>query len=319
MRETRPNDSPLNVLSPLFQSQPVQDREGDRRRAAGKPIAVFFLLAAITTGIAFAQTETQSLAERSSIIVRGKVLKTNASDEPLVEPSDRTAIISVEQMYAGQEIAGDQTGRTATVILSKPEGVKAGEEAVFFGNPRFLGKSITISDEAEAPGANASAMVSTMQQGTQARRDKPVLDRLAVATLVFRGTVSAVKPLQGAAGAEGKRSPESTSEHDPEWQVATVQISKPLRGGEAGQKVTVIFAASRDIVWFYAPKLKAGQDAVFIAHAPNKDEQEQYRGSSLAQLLQKQTIYLVTEPSDVLPPADEDRVRGLLATPKETK
>jgi hypothetical protein len=281
---------------------------------------LIFAVAALSAGVAIAQTDaTRSLAERSTIIVRGKVLKTNASDEPLLAPSTRTAIITVEQMYAGKEIAGDQAGRTATVILSKAEGVKAGQEAVFFGNARFLGKSLTIADEGEVQQATVtSAMQSTVEQAMQVRRDKPVLDRMAVAKLIFRGTVSSVKPLEStAATAQGQR-PAHTSEHDPEWQVATVQVIKPMRGGTAGENVTVLFAASDDIVWFHAPKLKPGQDAIFLAHAPSTEEEATYR-HSFQELLTKQTIYLVTEPFDVLAPADEDRVRRLLAAPKETK
>jgi hypothetical protein len=280
-------------------------------------LAVLSLLVSITTGMAFAQTNAaQALAERSTIVLRGKVLKTNASDEPLLEPSSVTVIVAVQHMYAGQEIAGDQTGRTATVILSRAEAVKEGEEMVFFGNPRFLGKSLTIADEGELP-AQATALG---ERTAQAHRDQLVARRLAVANLVFRGTVESVRPLERAAvEAQGKRAPAPTSEHDPEWEVATVRVVTPLRGGTAGQNVTVVFAASRDITWFNSPKLKPGQDAVFLAHSPSKDEEALYRGSGLSKFLEKPSIYLVTEPFDVLPPADEDRVRGLLATPKETK
>jgi hypothetical protein len=305
-----------DVLSPFT----LLSAHKDSWKPKSRKLIAILTLAALAAGVACAQTDaTQSLAERSTIIVRGKVLKTNASDEPLLAPSARTAIISVEQMYAGKEIAGDQAGRNVTVILSKAEGVKAGEEAVFFGNARFLGKSLTIADEGEVQqAAVSSAVQSTVEQAVQARRDKPVLDRMATASLVFRGTVSSVKPLESTAGAAEGRQPARPSEHDPEWQVATIQVVKPIRGGTAGQNLTVLFAASDDIVWFHAPKLKQGQDAIFLAHAPGKEE-EAIHGRFLQELMQKQTIYLVTEPSDVLPPADEDRVRRLLAAPKETK
>src|SRR6267378_3970981 len=72
-------------------------------------IAVLTMSTVITTDTAFAQNETAALAERSSMVILGKVLKTSASDEPMVAPSTQTAIISVQKMYAGSEIAGDQT------------------------------------------------------------------------------------------------------------------------------------------------------------------------------------------------------------------
>jgi hypothetical protein len=283
-------------------------------------LAVLALSTVMTSDRAFAQDESaQSLTERSAIVVRGKVLKTNASNEPMVAASSITAIILVHQMYAGSEIAGDQMGRAATVILSRPERLKAGEEALFFGNPRFVGRSLTIADEDEISSKAAiSSALTVLERGVQARRDRPVLDRLTTASLVFRGSVETVRALD--AGAEqSKPSPAPPSEHDPEWHVATVRVVTPLYGGEAGHVVTVIFPASRDVVWFNAPKLKPDQEAVFITHAPSREDAALYRASGLAAFLDKQPAYLVTEPSDVLPPSDEARVRGLLSRAKETK
>ena len=116
-------------------------------------------LALLTVNLASAQQgNVEQLAEQSAIVVSGKVVRLNASGEPLVAPSNRVAVISVERMYAGSEIAGDQTGRTVTVILSQPEGVKLGEEAIFFGNPRFVGRSLTIADQGEVPSKALESM-----------------------------------------------------------------------------------------------------------------------------------------------------------------
>ncbi|HXB21295.1 MAG TPA: hypothetical protein VNV88_07940 [Candidatus Solibacter sp.] len=307
----------LNSVSPLIPYRPFIQKDG--RQQKPKILIVISALMALAAGAAFAQTiAVPSLADRSSIIVRGKVLKINASDEHLLEPSNQTAVISIQQMYTGKEIAGDQTGRTATVILSKPGVLKAGEAAVFFGNPRFLGKSVTIADEGETPLAANVSMQSSLDQAVQAQRNKPLLDKIAAASLIFRGKVSYVQPLESSREPERPES-DSPSEHSPDWHLATVEITNPLQGGTAKQQVTVVFSASRDIVWFQSPKLIPGQDAIFLAHAPTSEEETLYRGSTLHELMQKQPIYMVTEPSHVLPPAEEDRVRGLIAAPKEIK
>ncbi len=284
-------------------------------------VAVLAMWGTVTGGLAFAQDQAAMLAEHSSIIVLGKVLKTNASDEPMVPPSTQTAIISVQRMYAGSEIAGDQTGRTVTVILSRAAGLKEGEEAVFYANPRFLGKSLTVADESEVPSQSSGASAqAALEQGAQARRDKPILNRLAAASLVFRGSVETVQQLAVVTESkEGVRASAPPSEHDPDWHVATVRITTALRGGEAGQVVTVVFPASQDITWFNVPKLKPGQDALFLVHMRNKQEEPLYRASGLAKFLEKRPTYLVTEPFDVLPAADEARVRGLVAAAKEKK
>jgi hypothetical protein len=285
------------------------------------PVCVAVLAMTMATGGGgglFAQDDNaRALAERSAIVVDGRVLKLNASEEPMLATSERTAVILVLRMHAGSEVAGDQAGRNVTVILSRAGALKVGDEARFFGNPRFVGKTLTIADEGEIVSKGA-APLTDVQRGSQARKDRPVLERLGVASLVFRGTVDAVKPPE-AAGEQGKRPPSPSSEHDPQWQVATVRVATLLKGSEAGQMVTVAFASSNDIVWFHAPKLKAGQDAVFIAHALNKENASRYRASELSSLVEKQPVYVVVEPSDVLPAADEARVRGLLSSGKEAK
>jgi hypothetical protein len=284
-----------------------------RRRRNSSRWFVLSIALSIITAAANAQIESaESLAEHSAIIVRGKVLKANASDEPLVEASESTAVITVLQMYAGAEIAGDQKGRTATVILSAAGKVKVGEEAFFLGNPRFSGNTLTIADEGEIPARDAdTSKLNALERGTQSRKDKPIVDRLATAELVFRGAVEKIHPL-AANEDQKRRGGLPPSEHDPDWQVAAVRVIAPIRGGETGKIVEVLFSASRDVVWFNAPKLRPNQEAVFIAHKPAERELDPGAISALAALKDKSSIYLVTAPFDVLPPKDDERVRLIL-------
>ena len=293
-------------------------RPGRSPRTLLRLFATSLLFTTLISVASFAQDDTQKLAERSSIVVLGKVLKTHASEEPLLAASSSTAVITVLEMYAGGEIAGNQKGRMVTVILHQPERLKEGEEMLFFGNPRFVGRTLTIADEGEVPAGGAEAR-SSMNRGLQVRRDQPVLARLAAATIIFRGAVEKITPL-AAQSAEGERSPAHPSEHDPEWQVATVRVITGMRGAEAGQSVTVLFPGSRDIEWFNAPHLRVGQEAVFLAHPVEKEEAERYRNRALTAILEKPSTALVTEPFDVLPASGEERVRGLLAASgKETR
>ena len=259
------------------------------------------------------ETAVEKWAAQSAIVVSGKVLRVNASDDRLVPPSNRVAVISIQRMYAGSEIAGDQTGHTATIILSKPESLKPGEEAVFFGNPRFVGRTLTIADQGEISSRSLASFNAALQRGLQARHDRPIVDRLNAATSVFRGSVEGVHPLES-----NEKNPAESSEHDPEWQVATVRVTKPLRDGEAGQEITILFPGSRDIVWFNSPKLREGQDAIFIAHAPLKDEERLLGSRTAMSFVKEKSAYLVTQPFDVLSGENEERVRVLLST-KETK
>ncbi|MBZ5536292.1 MAG: hypothetical protein LAO31_10085 [Acidobacteriia bacterium] len=271
-------------------------------------MATLALVGVLRTGSSQAQVETaQSLAERSAIVVRGTVVRLNASEEPLQAASAGTVVIKVSRMYAGAEIAGDQTGRNATVILSRPGELKAGAEAMFFGNPRFVGKSLTIVDVGEILSSAPPEATAGLEVGLQARRDLPVRERLAAASLVFRGKVESEGPL-----VPERKYKSPPSEHDPDWHVAQVRIITPLRGGDQGALVIVIFPASRDIMWANSPKLEPGLDAIFIAHKPEREFAQLYRTTGVTEFLQKQPAELVTHPFDVLPGSDDARVRRLL-------
>ena len=244
------------------------------------------------------------------MVVLGTVTQARASLEPLQPVSDATVVIKVERMYAGAEIAGDLARLPATVILSRgAASLKAGDRAVFYGEPRFIGKTVTIADIGEtAPGGAAGP--EGLAQGLQARQDVPLRARLAIADSVFLGTVEQVRPL----APEAAKEPE-TSEHAPDLRLAMVRVKTSLRGAEAGALAPVAFPASCDILWCGAPKLRVGEQAVIIAHRPQKDEAAVVRSPPRdAAALEKTQALLVTAPFDVRPAAELARVRRVLQT-----
>jgi hypothetical protein len=212
-------------------------------------------------------------------------------------------------MYAGAEIAGEQTGRKMTVVLSRSSTtMKPGTEGLFFGNPRFLGTSLTIADEGELPTAAAITATVALQEASQSRRDQPLAENIGTASSVFYGKVESEHALSAAA----TQPREPPSEHDPEWHVASVRVLKPIRGTDQGALVNVLFPASRDVIWFNAPKLTPGQEAIFITHDPDKNDAQFMRAAGVATFLEKQSAKVVSHTSDTLPPSDEARVRTLL-------
>jgi len=282
-----------------------------RTRAVPKRHSGWMLpFALLVPGAATAADTAQSLAARSAIVVTGTVLRMHSSEEPTVAASARTAVIRVERMFAGAEIVGNQAGRTMTVILAQPDNLKVGAQATFFGNPRVAGATLTIEDQGEIAAAGVTAWQADIERSVEARRDRPIQERLAAASTVFRGKVESAHPLIVAALAGSSTAPRS--EHDPEWQVAAVRVTAPIRGGDVGQVVTVVFAGSRDIEWFNAPKLSAGQDAIFIAHKPSAAEKLTLRGAGADAIVEQQAVQLLTDPNDVLAVSEETRVRGLV-------
>jgi hypothetical protein len=288
-------------------------RAHDRSRIV-RAIMATSVVGAVFASSALAQVETSgALAERSSIIVAGKVIRSNASLEPLQAASPQTVVIKVLRMYAGADIAGDQTGHTATVILSpQSKGIETDVEAVFFGNPRFVGKSLTIADEGEIPADATSAATVGIES---AGHDRPLRDRIIAASSIFQGKVESEHTLVTADG-ELKDLREPAGEHDPEWHVATVLVLSALRGSKEGELISVIFSASDDIVWFNSPKLKVGEEAMFIAHRPETDGVQLTADPGVAKFLQKQSAVVISQPFDTVPATEEVRVRTLMAKGK---
>lgn len=289
----------------------MKQREPVKRNDAGRFTAVLAIACCWALGPAAAQPDqVTALASRSSIVVLGTITRMAASEEPLLPPTKATAVIKIEKMFAGIEVAGDQTGRTATVILNAPQTLKVGTRAYFFGNPRLIGKTLTLADEGEIPVERAVAAVPpALELGLQRRRDAPVRERLAIAAMVFRGTVESVRALEGEVTGRPR---ELRNEHDPEWHVATVRVDAALRGTQNGATVAVIFPNSRDIMWFNVPKPKPGEQWMFLAHRPQEDETRLLRNEGVLRSVEEQKAVVVSHPFDVLPPGDERRVTTLI-------
>jgi hypothetical protein len=264
-----------------------------------------------------AAEQARDLAEHSSIIVRGRVVAVGASNEPMLAAAAGTVTVSVSQTLAGSEIAGDQAGRNVTVITTRRVGWIVGQEAIFCGHPQLLGASLTLVDEGEIMAELATpATMGALRAGIQRRAARPMLESLASASLVFRGTVDQVQSLSPSGTAP--KSVEYT-EHDPEWRVATVRVTTPLRGGAPGSVINVVFPSSNDVMWFLVPKLRSGQEALFITHDLDKREQLRYRPSGLVDFLSKQSATFVLYPVDVQPATLEASVRSLLSAKKDNK
>lgn len=288
-----------------------------RHRLIACALAALLAACAPHAAAARPQQETlNSLARRSSIILRGTVQRLNASEEPQLAASPNTLVVKVDRMYAGAEIAGNQAGRSVTVIL-RSNRFKVGDRALFFGNPRYVGRSLTISSEGELAANDPRASEGEVERGVAARRDAPVEARLAASDFVFRGRVESVRPLADAGDQRLRdKTRERPSEHDPDWHAATVRVVKQVLGdggdGAANGTVTIIFAASRDIMWFNSPKLRPGAEALFITHKPTRGEAQLLRGSGLLAFTERESARMVTEPFDVLPAPEEGRVRQML-------
>jgi len=63
----------------------------------------------------------------------------------------------------------------------------------------------------------------------------------------------------------------TSSEHDPGWEQATIEVETVEKGKITKKMVTVLFSPSTDVAWVDSPKLKEGDRAVWLLQKLNPD------------------------------------------------
>jgi hypothetical protein len=205
-----------------------------------------------------------------------------------------TKILKATPSLAGYE------GQLVTVHLQAPASHQVGQQSVFFTHGIHYGEGLVVS-EIGTVGGGVTALAPDFNNAAQASADTEMTQRLAQAELVISGVASDPKPyMAGPAAAPGVEMPiRRVSEHDPDWWSATVSVDSVEKGTHSGKTADVIYPNSMDVVWFRAPKIKAGDHGVWLLH--NRD----HRGRPVPALA-------VTHPLDFRPIAEAERVRNLL-------
>jgi hypothetical protein len=229
------------------------------------------------------------LVAGSSLAFRGTVLRLGASTEPLVPAAQDTAVVRVEETLRGAGTQGELAGQEITVRLRNPSGWKPGQEAVFFASVEVYGKTVAVREVGHLP--VSGDLQKGIAEAVQRLADRGLGERLARAELVVVGTVARVEALPRRG---------SLSEHDPQWGRAVLRVEAVLKGKPPQGELAILFARSRDVRWYRAPKLKEGQAGVFLLHPAEEDRQ----AGELALL----------DPLDAQPAEQRQRIERLLGS-----
>jgi hypothetical protein len=205
-----------------------------------------------------APVDIDKLVAKATFIFKGTVAKLKAANMPGVPVSDRTVVVRVDEVRHGPKAMAHYKGKEITVRLQPKHAVKAGEQLVFYTISWLFGKGLAVQ-EVGRHGPDAASR-KQLDNALQKQANAPLHRQLASAKLVVSGKVTAVKPAPKA----GKQ---QVSEHDPQWRQATITIEKVEKGKHEAKTVTVLFPASRDVLWYHAPKFKAGQEGVWLLHS----------------------------------------------------
>ncbi len=212
-------------------------------------------------------------------------------------------LVTVNEVYLQKGKFEDQTGRQVEVLGST---AKLEEKAryVFYTEPVSFGQRIAVRaiDLAPPPAAAAAVPSARLKQDVGdafARRE--IEERAVLAELVVVGTVTSVTPIERGAAPE--------SEHDPQLQVARLKVEQTLKGKPATSEIEFVFAASKDVQWFRAPKFRPSTRGVILLHraAAAKDA-----AKDIARYKVEGQRFVVLHPLDFRPAADIPLVQSAL-------
>jgi len=264
-------------------------------------IVALFALLESDPGVARANppqgmTESVELQiQKSSYIFVGTVQKTNASTMPTVPATDRTVVVRVEDVLYAPKTLADYTGRDVTVQLRESSNVKAGDRLAFFTNGGMFGAGVALVEVGHVEaGRDTQDLRRQIAQAFQKKEDEDLRKRIAKASLIVAGKVLKTGPAKLS-----ERQP--LTEHDPQWQEAEIAIEAVQKGQFAPRTVSVLFASSTDTMWFRSPKLKEGEEGIWLLH------KDAVRWPGI------KDRYLVVDPLDFQPRDQVDRVKRLLA------
>lgn len=196
------------------------------------------------------------LVSKASFIFRGTVRQLHAST-PSIPTEERTAIVHVDEVIDAAADMPGYNGKDVTVRLLNPDATPKGAQRIFFTEPYSFGHTTGVKEIASQPVQERAALLKEIQTARQKVADNAFAKKLASAEMVVVATVAEVGQPQA------DRRHELESEHNPLWQPASLRVEKALKG-QPPAALTVFFASSNDAMWVRSPKLKRGEQGIFL-------------------------------------------------------
>jgi hypothetical protein len=239
--------------------------------------------------------QIDDLRQQSTFTFVGTVKQRNAATMDQVPVTDRTAIVTVEEVLQAPPMLADLAGTDVTVELSSAQQLQEGQRATFFTNGWIYSQSIAVKEVGHVEGRvsdDHASELAAQSPGTPENRTLRLQQRLAEAEVAVTGTVSSISvPEQRPSG--------PISEHNPEYREATIDIASVEKGDPPQDRIKVVYAASDDVEWRNTPTFHVGQSGIFLL---NKQE---------IRVLGTEE-YAALSPLDHYPPEQIDFVRSQL-------
>jgi hypothetical protein len=198
-------------------------------------------------------------ASTGRFVFTGVVERTGASSLAILPAGPGSAVVRVERIHRGAQALQDQAGQPVTVLFDESSEPADGDRWVFFTDPILFGETVGVREVArlQAPEDLDDLHELVVRVWEEVSLDE-LRQHLASADAVIQGRVVSAHRASGA--------PEPpTSEHDPLWWIARIHVRRALKGRHRGD-IAVRFPSSRDIAWYRVPKLRRGQEGIFVLH-----------------------------------------------------
>jgi hypothetical protein len=246
----------------------------------------------------------QELTDRSSFVFEGAVRRVGAVTASGIEPTPGMAVVEVIKILKGPSVLSGFSGREITVQLHEHEKVHEGLRAVFFTNGLHFGDGLAVREVGRLEGHEAG-VEKQVHEAMERASDDQLLERLRRAELVVSGEAVATHRHEPDGRARRR-----LSEHDPDWWECEIRVEsvekgklKPAEKGEKGKasarEVVTLFAKSRDVAWYGAPKFEKGDKGVWLM------QRIEVRGEPVEGLVTAHAL-------DFQPLSQLERIRALL-------
>lgn len=254
---------------------------------------------------------------KPTFVFKGTVKKLKSATMKDVPLSDRTAIVTVDQIIEAPSDLAGYAAQDITVELSGHEPVRIGQRMVFHATGWMFGDGVAVRSLKEEPvkkGDEASA--STTDDAVERHAENLKRSHFEDADLVVSGKVLAVRlPADSDPGRKrvSAVAPGPITEHDPKWREAIIQVDEVLKGTHKKKQIVVRFPASSDVMWHGTSKFEAGQQGYFMLHKAKATKPATKRATIKASRADTgSAAYVVRDSADFQPYDEPGGIRTLL-------
>jgi hypothetical protein len=223
--------------------------------------------------------------------------------------TDRTCIVTVNQIIEAPQNLAAYAGQDITVQLRSRRKVSVGDRMIFHAISWLFGESLAVRslyEEIEADTSTGSVdAVTRRKQGEISKHFKE-------ADVVISGRVIEVRlPTSGPIQKQKAGTVKGTthvSEHDPRWREAVIEVVKVHKGSPSKRQVVIRFPASKDVAWRRAPKFEAGQEGYFMLH----ESTEAAGGRATKKGSEAPATFTVQDPHDYQPYTEAGGIKSII-------